>query len=212
VLVFGAGGAIFGFLFSFVLNRLMLVAYSQRGDVVVPHSILARFGNKLLGWHGLIALLIIVCTYFIGNLLRPLDENEIVDRSSCAVYRDDIEDFSNIMVHMNSYGLDSALWLAAQHGSRNIVELFLSRGIDIDRIIPIDNRTILHSAARSGHKELVQFLIERGAEINIKDGYGNTVMDLVNQRSSRIDKYFELVTFLRTHGAKTASELKAEGK
>ena len=54
-----------------------------------------------------------------------------------------------------------------------------------------------------GHNETVELLIAKGADVNAKNNYGNTPLDLASG---------ETVNFLRKHGGKTGAELKAEGK
>jgi ankyrin repeat protein len=65
----------------------------------------------------------------------------------------------------------------------------------------------LHYAAFNGHKEIAELLIAKGADLNAKNNYGNTPLDLaINlDRTGTTD-------LLRKHGGKTGEELKAEGK
>jgi len=62
----------------------------------------------------------------------------------------------------------------------------------------------LHSAAREGHKEVIELLIAKGADVNAKDDDGATPLDMADDK--------ETADLLRKHGGKTAKELKAEGK
>jgi len=55
------------------------------------------------------------------------------------------------------------------------------------------------------HKEVVELLIAKGADVNPKDAAGSTPLDL------SISK-LEIADLLRKHGGKTSAELKAEGK
>jgi ankyrin repeat protein len=64
----------------------------------------------------------------------------------------------------------------------------------------------LHEAAASGHKEIVEVLVTKGADVNANIG-GWTPLHLA------IDEgHTEIADLLRKHGGKTAEELKAEGK
>ncbi|MDP6417437.1 MAG: ankyrin repeat domain-containing protein, partial [Gammaproteobacteria bacterium] len=65
-------------------------------------------------------------------------------------------------------------------------------------------RTPLLSAAY-GHKEIVELLINAGADVNAKDRHGITPLD-----AARFNR--ETADLLRKHGGKTGEELKAEGK
>ena len=74
----------------------------------------------------------------------------------------------------------------------------------------------LHLAALGGHKEIVELLISKGADVNAKNDVGHTPLDWAKQL---FDDYTpeakaaikETAELLRKHGAKTSEELKAEG-
>jgi len=68
-------------------------------------------------------------------------------------------------------------------------------------------RTPLHDAAYRGHKEIVELLIDAGADVNAKNNSGETPLDMGIQL-----KQTEIADLLRKHGGKTGEELKAEGK
>ena len=77
--------------------------------------------------------------------------------------------------------------------------------------------TPLHYAARNGHKEIVELLIAKGADVNVKivsgPSIGNTPLDLA---ASKMDNFppkdkaakKETADLLRKHGGKTGEELK----
>jgi ankyrin repeat protein len=69
----------------------------------------------------------------------------------------------------------------------------------------------LHIAAREGHKEIVELLIAKGADVNAMDKDGNTPLDSAI-RHSDLPEAAETADLLRKHGGKTGEELKAEGK
>jgi ankyrin repeat protein len=66
-----------------------------------------------------------------------------------------------------------------------------------------DGWTPLHLAAARGHKEIVEQLIAKGADVNAKTINGITPLDYAEG---------EIADLLRKHGGKTGEELKAEGK
>jgi cytohesin len=68
-------------------------------------------------------------------------------------------------------------------------------------------RTPLANAARWGHKEIIELLIAKGANVNAKDEDGDTPLDWAIE-----DNHTEVPDLLRKHGGKTGEELKAEGK
>lgn len=58
-----------------------------------------------------------------------------------------------------------------------------------------ENSTPLHHAARGGHLELVQFLIEKGADPNLIDNYGYRPIDLAME-----NKKTKTAKYLKMHG------------
>ena len=64
----------------------------------------------------------------------------------------------------------------------------------------------MHDAAREGHKEVAELLIDKGADVNAKHD-GDTPLDWAISH-----KHPETADLLRKHGGKTREELKAEGK
>ena len=66
--------------------------------------------------------------------------------------------------------------------------------------------TPLHKAAFWGNTEIIEFLIAKGAEVNVKNKDGKTPLDWA------IEYDDETADLLRKHGGKTGRELKAEGK
>ena len=101
---------------------------------------------------------------------------------------------------------ESSIHEAAFNGNIEIVKQRLSAGKDVNAKNKHE-RTPLHPAVYSGHKEIAELLIEKGANVNAKDHNGETPLDVAIGR-----KHTETADLLRKHGAKTAEELKAEGK
>ena len=64
---------------------------------------------------------------------------------------------------------------------------------------------LLHEAAYWDHKEIVELLITKGADVNAKTKRGETPLD-------QAKRHPETAALLRKHGGKTGAELKAEGK
>ena len=63
----------------------------------------------------------------------------------------------------------------------------------------------MHYAAQFGHKEVVELLIAKGADLNAKDTFSTTPLDYTKRHP-------EIADLLRKHGGKTGEELKVEGK
>ena len=69
----------------------------------------------------------------------------------------------------------------------------------------------LHHAAYEGHREIVELLIAKGADVNAKDEDGDTPLDVATHPDNP-NASAETADLLRKHGGKTGEELKAEGK
>ena len=69
-------------------------------------------------------------------------------------------------------------------------------------------QTLLHIVAMKGDMKHAEVLISNGANLNAQQKYGGmTPLDTANY-----EKKSKIADLLRKHGAKTAEELKAEGK
>jgi ankyrin repeat protein len=58
-------------------------------------------------------------------------------------------------------------------GNIEIVKLLLENGCPLENVNKKDKMTALHFAASGKHFEIVTLLIEKGADVNAKDGFGN---------------------------------------
>ena len=57
------------------------------------------------------------------------------------------------------------LWVAL-HGNMPAIRACLESGVDVNKVVTLENRTALHVAAELGHAALVKALIEAGADVN----------------------------------------------
>jgi tRNA pseudouridine-54 N-methylase len=86
----------------------------------------------------------------------------------------------------------SSLYIAADHGDKEVVQLLLKKGADPKRAItkvPIeDGRSALHAAAHGGHTQIIKLLLSAGADPNQRDNLGRTALESIRQqeRSSSI--------------------------
>ena len=99
---------------------------------------------------------------------------------------------------------DTMLNYAAYLGHKEIVELLVENGAEVNAK-GLADWTPLHLAAYNNNEQIVQLLIAKGAEMNpyTSPGFGGTPLDVADEKTADL---------LRKHGAKTAEELKAEGK
>lgn len=86
-----------------------------------------------------------------------------------------------------------AIVMAAEEGKLGVVEYLLENGADVDEIgieHPTDPRykedmgSALHRAVFAGHRDVVEYLIKRGASLGLRDEVGRTPLDLARARKN----------------------------
>jgi hypothetical protein len=106
--------------------------------------------------------------------------------------------------HLRVHGAKhSSIHSAARYGDVQGVEEFLDAGVDVNAAGHYE-MTALHLSAKHGHREVVELLIKREANVNAMD-IQDTPLDLANSIP-------EIADLLRKHGGKTKKELEAAGK
>jgi ankyrin repeat protein len=73
---------------------------------------------------------------------------------------------------------EQLLIIASDNGHKDIVELLLDKGIDINQKSEYWKRNALHVASEKGHSEIVELLIDRGIDINLQDIDGSNALHL----------------------------------
>ena len=99
--------------------------------------------------------------------------------------------------------LHHALVQAVEAGNIEAVKQHIAAGVNVNAKVGNES-TALNFAAYNGHKEIVELLINNGADVNVVDEDGEAPLDFTVNK--------EIISLLRKHGGKTAEELKAEGK
>ena len=66
------------------------------------------------------------------------------------------------------------IWTAAHDGNFEALKQCVSSGVHVDSKCPTGGYTPLICASVTGHAEIVQFLLQHGADINIADNLGFT--------------------------------------
>ena len=87
------------------------------------------------------------------------------------------------------------LWYAADEGHKEIVELLIAKGADVN----VKNKgdvTPLYGAARSGRKEVAELLIAKGADVNARDDVGRIPLHIATGGDHK-----EIVELLIAKGA-----------
>ena len=75
---------------------------------------------------------------------------------------------------VNENVLGTPLHWATVNGHKEVAELLIAKGADVNAKAGISEKTPLHEAASSGHKEVVELLIANGADVNAKKKFGRT--------------------------------------
>jgi len=96
--------------------------------------------------------------------------------------------------------LEKAFVFACGCGRTAAAELLLDRGVDIGAL---HGQTGLHLATHSAHLETVRFLLSRKAPLEVKNGFGGTVLDqaLWSAVHNRDVDYVPIVEALLAAGA-----------
>ena len=81
-----------------------------------------------------------------------------------------------------------------------VIKLLLEKGANIDAVEPLFKRTALINAAAAGDFSGVKFLVERGANVNLKDDKGRTAAD-----NAAGPEQSEIAGFLGSREMKTGS-------
>ncbi len=90
--------------------------------------------------------------------------------------------------------------------TKEITELLIANGAYVIVKKGDNGWTPLHTAARTGRKEVVELLIAKGTDFNAKNDDGHTPLDLAIEEDET-----ETANLLRKHGGKTSYELDATG-
>ncbi len=89
---------------------------------------------------------------------------------------------------------------AVGNGNIEAVKQHIAAGVNVNAKVG-NGSTALNFAAYNGHKEMVELLINNGADVNVVDEDGEAPLDFTVNK--------EIISLLRKHGGKTAEELKA---
>ena len=96
---------------------------------------------------------------------------------------------------------ESSIQHAARYGNIEAVKQHVAAGTDINAYGGKYDGTALHEAAAQGHKEIVELLISKGADLKEKYKDGTTPLD-----EAIVEKHTEIADLLRKHGGKSGAE------
>jgi len=77
----------------------------------------------------------------------------------------------------------------------------LISGADVNAL-DYDKRSAIHVGAREGHLDVVKFLVENGAFVNVQDSWGRTPVEDAEYSSHK-----EVIDYLRRQGGMSSKEL-----
>lgn len=93
---------------------------------------------------------------------------------------DSDHDIVNISGYSHQKIILSPLHLASRNGHKNVVEILLRAGMDVNFRCS-SGTAALHEAALCGKDSVVRTLLEFGADVNVTDSDGRTALDLLKQ-------------------------------
>ena len=91
---------------------------------------------------------------------------------------------------------DISIYEAPREGNIEVVKQHIAAGTDVKAVWHVMGKAPLHNAAFGGHKEVVELLIAKGADVTAKDVDGFTPLDWTIS-----GKQPETADLLRKHGA-----------
>ena len=121
-----------------------------------------------------------------------------------AAEKNSIEMIELFIKHGAQINRSGALIVAADHGQLEAVRCLVSHGADIDLIRTSDTElyseaskeeSALHKAVKGGHEDVVAFLLESGAQLDLRNHYGkDALMMAVEMNNAEI---FQLIYHAR---------------
>ncbi|MBL7185843.1 MAG: ankyrin repeat domain-containing protein [Phycisphaerae bacterium] len=107
-----------------------------------------------------------------------------------------IAEGANVNARDDRIGFTPLHWAVRPGGHKDVVELLVKKGADLDAKCEWD-ATPLFLAANRGHLQICELLITAGADLNVKDKWDWTVLSKAKQKGNT-----KIVELLRKHGAR----------
>lgn len=89
---------------------------------------------------------------------------------------------------INMNDMDPPIIMSSIYGYFNICELLLAHGADVNSY-DNDGRTALFYAVLYGKRDMIEFLLKKNADKNIKDFYGISSSDIMNNKTLQKEIY-----------------------
>ena len=153
-------------------------------------------------------LLITIAAVVLVGCGPSVDIHQAVERGNIEAVKQAIADGADV----NEKGevQETPLYHAVWNDHTEIVKLLISKGANVNTEQSARFNPLYSAAGGRAGKETIELLISNGADVNFireRGGGNETPLD----RAARKGRT-ETADLLRKHGAKTAEELKAEGK
>lgn len=87
----------------------------------------------------------------------------------------------------------TALHIALENGYKNLAELLIYRGADLNKKTKLDHETPLHKAAKNGYIDIVRLLVEKKSRLEEKNISGLTALELAKEEGQN-----EVVVYLKS--------------
>ena len=118
----------------------------------------------------------ILLLFFLASNVQVHGQDEILDyarEGNIKATKTILQESPELINHTNSKGF-SPLILAAYHGQKKLVKLFLENGADVN--YAYHQGTALHASVFKGEIEIVEMLLDYDANINYQDENGSTAL------------------------------------
>jgi ankyrin repeat protein len=96
---------------------------------------------------------------------------------------------------------DNKFVVAAMQGKKEDVEKLLNKGVDVDAVVKEDSWTALIWASRKGHTDIVELLLNNGANVNLAPYSGVSALHLASKYGHK-----QIVELLLNKGADVNAE------
>ena len=151
-------------LFRYLQVFLLLIIGTLAFGANLPHSMAEHFGVSQPVLLAVLAVLIgLTLVNRILNLLPEYDEPP-----------EDVD--ARAMTQVNEKGARLLLMEAIAHGKIALVRELLENNVEANFVI--NGHTPLHLATEKGYPNIVQLLVDNGADLLAQDVHGNTALDL----------------------------------
>jgi hypothetical protein len=186
-------GIVIGLVSGAILNRWTLADYLDSSYAkYVPVTRPAGYGKKLLGWHVLVFLAVLVAAYIgCGHLRREGYRSAIAGKSpaeiksypwtirawvySSELKSDNIKRRFNAVNSLIKLGVRGKKILRAEFAGGKKEAKFLTENWGRrNKNQPQKDEPVLHLAAREGYVRAIELLLEGGANVNSASGHGKT--------------------------------------